>query len=211
MAQQRSMRFEGFVKSWNDERAFGFIEPLQGGQQIFLHITAFPPGAARPVLNQRVTFEIELNRDGKKRATRARLAPVARAPIVRPVRRASAWGGASLFTLPAFVVLYLVVSILWRVPPVVAAAYGALSVVCFVFYAADKQAARSGGWRVKEDTLLLVGLLGGWPGAVLAQQFLRHKSAKVSFRAAFWVTVVVNVLAFVALSSPKLGAWSMIR
>jgi uncharacterized membrane protein YsdA (DUF1294 family) len=108
-------------------------------------------------------------------------------------------------------VLYLVVWIVWRVPPVVAAAYGALSVVCFVFYAADKQAARSGGWRVKEDTLLLVGLLGGWPGAVLAQQFLRHKSSKVSFRAAFWVTVVVNVLAFVALSSPKLGAWGMIR
>jgi hypothetical protein len=38
------MRFEGSVKSWNDERGFGFIEPLQGGQEIFLPITAFPPG-----------------------------------------------------------------------------------------------------------------------------------------------------------------------
>lgn len=36
------MRFEGFVKSWNDDRAFGFIEPDQGGQDIFAHITAFP-------------------------------------------------------------------------------------------------------------------------------------------------------------------------
>ena len=62
------MRFEGTVTSWNEERAFGFIEPTQGGQAAFLLITALPPRQGRPPLNQRVTFELELNRDGKKRA-----------------------------------------------------------------------------------------------------------------------------------------------
>jgi uncharacterized membrane protein YsdA (DUF1294 family) len=55
--------------------------------------------------------------------------------------------------------------------------------------------------------LLLLGLAGGWPGAVLAQQYLRHKSAKAEFRAAFWMTVGLNVAAFVALGSPEVRAW----
>jgi uncharacterized membrane protein YsdA (DUF1294 family)/cold shock CspA family protein len=205
------MRFEGTVKTWNEERAFGFIEPEQGGQEIFLHITAFPPQSGRPQLNQRVSFEVELNRDGKKRATKVQLVRAPKSAKVQVRRGAPAWGGASLFAVPLFVALYLAVAMIWHVPKVVAIGYAALSMVCFIAYAADKSAARSGGWRTKEDTLLIIGLVGGWPGALLAQQLLRHKSAKASFRAAFWATVVINVVAFVALSSPKFGAWSAIR
>ena len=43
------MRFEGYLKTWNDERGFGFIEPLAGGQEIFVHVKAFPGGVSRPV------------------------------------------------------------------------------------------------------------------------------------------------------------------
>ena len=82
--------------------------------------------------------------------------------------------------------------------------------VCLLAYAADKFAARSGGWRTRESTLLLLGLLGGWPGALLAQQWLRHKSAKPSFRNAFWLTVVVHTVPFVVLSSPAIGAWRLL-
>lgn len=42
------MRFEGFIRSWNEERAFGFIEPAQGGQEVFVYITAFPARSGRP-------------------------------------------------------------------------------------------------------------------------------------------------------------------
>ena len=66
-------------------------------------------------------------------------------------------------------------------------------------------------WRIRESALLLLGLLGGWPGAVLAQQWLRHKSAKPSLRNAFWLTVLVNTSLFVVLSSPRFGAWSLLR
>jgi uncharacterized membrane protein YsdA (DUF1294 family) len=75
-----------------------------------------------------------------------------------------------------------------------------MSLLCFLAYAKDKSAARSGGWRTKESTLLMLGLLCGWPGAVLAQQLLRHKSTKTSFQIAFWVTVVLNVAGFLVLS-----------
>jgi uncharacterized membrane protein YsdA (DUF1294 family) len=81
-----------------------------------------------------------------------------------------------------------------------AAVYGAASAACFVFYALDKSAARAGRWRVPERTLLLLGLCCGWPGAIVAQRWLRHKSAKASFLWRFWTTVVLNVAALAALA-----------
>lgn len=203
------MRLEGIVKSWNEDRAFGFIEPTQGGQVIFLHISALPERAGRPTLNQRVSFEVELNRDGKKRAKNVQLVRPARIAKPRARDQSAQWGGATLFAIPAFVGLYLVLAALWRVPHQVAAGYLALSVICFISYAVDKSAATSGGWRTKESSLLLLGLVGGWPGGILAQQFLRHKSTKASFRSAFLGTVVLNVAAFVVLSSPQVGAWRL--
>jgi uncharacterized membrane protein YsdA (DUF1294 family) len=80
----------------------------------------------------------------------------------------------------------------WDLPPWVGALYGALSLLCFVVYALDKAAARAGRRRTPESTLLLMGLAGGWPGAVLAQQWLRHKNAKAAFQWRFWTTVCAN-------------------
>jgi uncharacterized membrane protein YsdA (DUF1294 family) len=84
-------------------------------------------------------------------------------------------------------------------PWMLAAAYAVLSLACFIAYAVDKAAARARRQRTPERTLLLLGLAGGWPGAVLAQQWLRHKSAKTAFQVRFWATVAVNcaVLAFI--------------
>ena len=48
----------------------------------------------------------------------------------------------------------------------------------------------------------MLGLAGGWPGGLLAQHYLRHKSAKASFQVAFWLTMLLNTAAFVALASP---------
>lgn len=82
-----------------------------------------------------------------------------------------------------------------------AALYAVASVACFIAYALDKSAARKGRRRTPERTLLLLGLAGGWPGALAAQQWLRHKSSKTSFLAMFWFTVVLNVAALLALTA----------
>lgn len=84
-------------------------------------------------------------------------------------------------------------------PLSVAGLYIALSILAFAMYAADKRAAQKGRWRTPESTLLLIGLIGGWPGAIVAQQLLRHKTKKLSFRTKFWVSVIVNVVVFVLL------------
>ena len=71
--------------------------------------------------------------------------------------------------------------------------------VTFVVYAVDKSAAQRGRRRVPEQTLHFLAVIGGWPGALAAQQWLRHKSRKPSFLLAFWLTVVANcaVLAWI--------------
>ena len=61
-----------------------------------------------------------------------------------------------------------------------------------IVYAADKSAARRHEWRTPERTLHLLALVGGWPGALVAQTVFRHKSRKTSFRIVFWTTVALN-------------------
>lgn len=82
-----------------------------------------------------------------------------------------------------------------RLPIAVLWLYLVASAVGFVAYARDKSAAKKGRWRVPERTLHLIALAGGWPGAVAAQRFLRHKSKKPSFQLVFWATVVLNTVA----------------
>ncbi|MCC6070061.1 DUF1294 domain-containing protein [Massilia sp. GCM10020059] len=78
------------------------------------------------------------------------------------------------------------------------ALYACASTLCFAAYARDKRAARTGRRRTPEQTLLLLGLACGWPGAFLAQRALRHKSSKHAFQRKFWFTVVLNMLLAVA-------------
>lgn len=203
------MRFEGTIKSWNDERGFGFIESTQGGDPVFVHVKAFAHHAGRPQMNQRVSFEVELGPQGKKRARHVEPVRTARpSASVRHSKESPAqWGTASLFAIPAFLLLYAVVAVLWKPPIWVAAFYVSVSIITFLTYAIDKSAARSGSWRTPESTLHALAIAGGWPGALLAQQVLRHKSTKAEFRAVFWATVVVNVAAFLLWCSPAGSAW----
>lgn len=83
--------------------------------------------------------------------------------------------------------------------------YLILSALTFVVYAVDKSAAVKGRWRVPEKNLHLLALLGGWPGALLAQTWLRHKTIKTSFRAIFWLTVFINITGFALLIGLRSG------
>lgn len=86
--------------------------------------------------------------------------------------------------------------------PLVPAIYLVASMAAFLVYRADKLAAAAGHRRMPENALLAMGLLCGWPGALMAQQTLRHKTRKASFQALFWTTVVINALALYWVWSP---------
>lgn len=62
------MRIDGKLTKWNDGRGFGFILPMNGGEEVFAHTSAFPNDGQRPKLGEPVSFEIEIDKSGKKRA-----------------------------------------------------------------------------------------------------------------------------------------------
>lgn len=66
------MRYEGKLKKWNTERGFGFIVAADGGQDIFVHISAFARDGRMPMDGEVLTFEIEPDRNGRRSAVRVR-------------------------------------------------------------------------------------------------------------------------------------------
>lgn len=74
------------------------------------------------------------------------------------------------------------------------AVFGA-SAITYMAYAFDKHAAQRGSQRIPETTLHLMELLSGWPGALLAQLSLRHKTSKRSYRIEFWAMTIANLAA----------------
>ena len=99
----------------------------------------------------------------------------------------------SFLVLAAFALAYALVSALRGVPLAVHALYAGASALCFTLYAVDKGAARAGRERISESMLISLGFVGGWPGAIVAQQLFRHKTTKLAFRIRFWLSVVANV------------------
>ncbi|MGF1814200.1 DUF1294 domain-containing protein [Vibrio splendidus] len=113
------------------------------------------------------------------------------------------------------VITYLVlvaVSVLFvESSKVLLAWYLVIGAVTFVVYAKDKRAAINGNWRVPEKTLHIFSVAGGWLGALIAQDKLRHKTQKQPFRAIYWLTVVINVAVFLWTLTPSgqatFGRW----
>lgn len=73
-------------------------------------------------------------------------------------------------------------------------AYPLASLLAFALYWQDKRSAARGDWRTPEVRLHLFELLGGWPGALVAQQVFRHKTRKLSFQLVFWGIVLLHQL-----------------
>lgn len=213
------MRFEGVLQSWNDERGFGFIASDAGGAQVFVHIKAFGPGAARPQLQQRLSYALEPGPNGKQRASAVRLLQAGE-NTANAAKPSSVPGRARterffhqprqpllLLLIPLLAVLLLVLGQLYTSTALPARWYALMSIVAFFLYAKDKKAAQQDRWRTSENTLLTAGLLCGWPGALLAQQTLRHKTSKPGFQALFWLSVVANLVWLCLRYSPLGMHW----
>lgn len=182
------MRLEGKIITWKDEQGYGFIAPDNGGPQVFVHIKAFLDGNVRPITNDPVSFELTRDEQGRPQAKYVRR--VGGAFRLRSIKKHDAllFLGVAFF-IGALVYLVLVDYLQEFVP----ALYLGLSIATFLAYWKDKRAARAGRWRTQESILQALSLAGGWPGALLAQRVLRHKSSKESFLLVFWVTVFANV------------------
>jgi CspA family cold shock protein len=63
----------GTVKFFNETKGFGFIQPDDGGQDAFVHISAVERSGMRSLReNQRVSYDLEQDNRGKMSATNLR-------------------------------------------------------------------------------------------------------------------------------------------
>jgi uncharacterized membrane protein YsdA (DUF1294 family) len=108
----------------------------------------------------------------------------------------------SLAVLIAFALLYALAAVLRGVPLWADLLYAGASALTFALYAVDKAAAIDKRDRISESMLLSLGFVGGWPGAIVAQQVLRHKTAKLTFRIRFWLSVAANLALFAWFALP---------
>ncbi|MDJ0793544.1 MAG: DUF1294 domain-containing protein [Woeseiaceae bacterium] len=181
------MRDNGKIADWNDDKGYGFIAPTRGGSKVFVHIKAFKNRSRRPIVGDKVAYSKGRDETGRSRAIRAVLAGD---KLGRDRKRHRA---IPAFLFPGLFLVAVGASVAANLThPWILIVYLAISVLTFIVYAIDKSAAQSGRWRTNEGTLHILALAGGWPGAWIAQQTLRHKSRKVSFRVVFWATVLLN-------------------
>ncbi|XBQ15300.1 MAG: cold-shock protein [Oceanicaulis sp.] len=60
----------GTVKWFNPTKGFGFIEPEEGGKDVFVHISAVQAAGLHGLDDgQKVNYEVESGRDGRQSAT----------------------------------------------------------------------------------------------------------------------------------------------
>lgn len=185
------MKRQGNVINWNDDKGFGFVEPNGGGDRAFVHIKAFNPRSRRPVNGDVIIYELIREKNNRFKAENIKFARDATSSKNRSTTKSDNNIGF------VFIILFcvgLLVSVLSeKLPAIVAGLYGVMSLLTFIVYAVDKSAAQNDRWRTKENTLHMLSIIGGWPGAYFAQIKLRHKSSKKDFKIVYWITVFLNL------------------
>jgi uncharacterized membrane protein YsdA (DUF1294 family)/cold shock CspA family protein len=182
----------GKITSWKEDKGYGFITPAEGGKDVFVHISSMPDGLKRPPAHADVTYTLRYDNQQRPQAISIRFD---RDPVTMPVFPAMI---AGLFFVG------LAAAIMGtHTSPLIFVAYAAVSGLTFMAYGIDKTTAvqneliavrRQKEQRVPEDALHILELCGGWPGALVAQWYYRHKNRKESYQTAYWVTVALNLL-----------------
>ncbi len=181
------MRYQGKIISWYEDKGFGFISPDVGGENVFVHISGFVRGQRRPSAGERVTYEVATDEWQKVFATKVTFVGTSVLYLWASKGTTNAAAMALLFL--AFVGVSVFIG---KLPLAVLIIYVAFSSLAFALYGSDKSAAKNDRWRIPESVLHLLDLLGGWPGALFAQMFFRHKSRKLLFQIKFWTIVFLN-------------------
>ena len=199
------MRYQGKLVEWHDDQGYGFIQPAQDDQRdkkIFLHIKSFKKRGPRPLSGVMLEYEVALDSKGRLNAQHvAYVSRTARKAATKPkVPLSQLKSHYSIWLIIVYFAFVLALSMTAQWPWWGVLAIAALSLLTYVVYAVDKGAAQRNGQRVPENNLHLLAVLGGWPGALLAQQNLRHKSIKQPFRRVFWFTVAMNWLLVVVFT-----------
>ena len=196
---QPSLR-SGKLTKWKDDRGFGFIQPVDGSPEVFLHISEVKDATRRPQKNDTIYYHCVVDSDGKVRACDAFILGARNKSTPVSHRAQSSDAIASSFPIVEVVLLSLL-PLAGAVHftgttrnPVPLVLYPVMGLVTYALYADDKSRAKRQDWRIPEKTLHLCELIGGWLGGFIAQRMLRHKNQKESYQAIFWAIVIIHYI-----------------
>lgn len=173
---------QGKITMWNDKKGFGFIKPKQGGKNVFFHISQVANKGYRPAKNTSVTYTLSYDDQQRPRATNVEFTSTPTYPSLIPTAISS-----------VFLIILIIVTLIFHKPLWIPISYVIISSITFFAYYIDKAEAMRREQRVPEIALHTLEFLGGWPGALIAQYYYRHKIKKFSYLAIYWVLVISNV------------------
>jgi uncharacterized membrane protein YsdA (DUF1294 family)/cold shock CspA family protein len=193
----------GKLTKWKDERGFGFIQPIDKSQEVFLHISEVKNATRRPQDNDIIYYHCVVDSDGKSRACNAFILGTRNKSAPLSNHTKSSEVNTSRFLIIEVTMLSLLplvgaINFMWTTRnPFPLILYPVMSLITYVLYTDDKSRAQRKDWRTSERTLHLCELAGGWLGGFIAQRILHHKSQKKSFQVLFWTIIIIHYVAWV--------------
>ena len=202
-------RYQGTIKSWLDDKGFGFIEFSGDKRDVFIHIRDFKHAGYTPKIGDFVSYQL-VEQDGKLRAYEAlvngqeisakhpaKTFRKQRPTVIKqtqPIKKDFPWFLLILLIAIPFACSLWLIKQQLNIFPLFT--YLLISLITFIVYAIDKTKAHKNQWRIPEANLHLLELLGGWPGALIAQRIMRHKNKKESYQSMFWFIVILHIAAW---------------
>lgn len=195
---------EGKIKTWKEDKGFGFIYPNNGGKDVFIHIRDLKHSNYKPRQGDCVCYQTVTDANGKTRAYDAfikgvELTETYRKKTFKNLRpqqknnREYLFGTIPILMLAAIPFIFSIILIIQHRNFIPFFAYLLSSLLIFFIYAIDKTKAHKNEWRVSEKTLHILEFLGGWPGALITQRAIRHKNKKTSFQIVFRLIIAIHL------------------
>lgn len=204
-------KHHGTIANFDNERKFGFIQFDNKNRQIFFHVSRFKAGR-NPNIGEQVLFDIGQDKQGRPVAINIQEAQFVAQKQQERKQKQQAYKAyqerqeqkhGQLNLLCGVSVVYLlilaIVLLMSGLSLKLLGVYFIMGIVSFFIYYQDKVKAQNNQWRIPENTLHTIDVLGGWIGATFAHKLLNHKATKADFRVVFYITVALNIIGFLAL------------
>ena len=74
-----------------------------------------------------------------------------------------------------------------------------INIITFTIYGIDKYKAKKHKWRISENMLIRLAVIGGFIGAFVGMQVFRHKTKHIKFVVGIPIIMVLWIIALVSL------------
>lgn len=192
----------GILVMWNDKEGYGFIRSENSEKDYFAHISGFKKGMnRRPIVGDTIRFLPDDNIPNKHRVSFALIEELEvplhsihekKKFVLNPKQRS--WVTNILIIIPLILSGYL---LLLAKNPIPFFSYFFFSILVMFLYGTDKAHAATKQWRIPEVYLHALEIMGGWPGALIAQSDFRHKTRKSRYQTVFKCIILLHLLVWV--------------